>query len=102
HGTRPPPLPEARRAPRRPALGRERGRPWQHLPPHPPRRPERAGLSPAELAATMAWASVRSSDVNCPSWRLHTQRPPHAPLVTTRTTKHLALIPHEVSAGARR
>src|SRR6266571_5510590 len=39
---------------------------------------------------------------NRPSRRLHTQRPPHAPLVTTRTTEHPALIPHEVPAGARR
>jgi hypothetical protein len=43
-----------------------------------------------------------SSDVDRPSRRLHTQCPAHAPLVTTRTTEHPALIPHEVPAGARR
>jgi hypothetical protein len=46
-------------------------------------------------------ASVLSSDVNRPSRRLHTQRPPHAPLVTNLTTEHPALITHEVPAGSR-
>jgi hypothetical protein len=46
-------------------------------------------------------ASVVSYDVNRPSWRLQ-PRPARLPLVTTRTTKHPALIPHEVPAGARR
>src|SRR5204862_6439328 len=46
-------------------------------------------------------ASVLSYGVNRPSWRLQ-PRPARLPLVTTRTTKHPALIPHEVPAGARR
>src|SRR6266550_2944788 len=49
----------------------------------------------------VGWASVLSSDVNRSSWRL-LPRPARLALVTTRTTKHPALIPHEVPAGARR
>src|SRR5439155_188095 len=53
---RPPPLPQARRAARRPPLGRERGRPRQHLPFHPPRPPGERGLmaiahKPADAAS---------------------------------------------------
>ena len=45
-------------------------------------------------------ARVLSDGVNRPSWRLQ-PRPARLPLVTTRTTKHPALIPHEIPAGAR-
>src|SRR5436190_17475634 len=50
---------------------------------------------------SLGWASVLSSDVNRPSWRLHTQRLA-VPADYNWTTKHPALIPHEVPAGARR
>jgi hypothetical protein len=46
-------------------------------------------------AAAIAWASGTI-------WRLRAQHPAHLPLVTTRATKHPALIPHEVPAGARK
>src|SRR5205823_5262009 len=60
------------------------------------------GRGLARRQRPLAWASVLSSDVDRPSRRLHTQRPPHAPLVTARTTEQPALIPHEVPAGTRR
>src|SRR6266540_2580388 len=52
-------------------------------------------------STALGWPSVLSYDVNRPSWRLQ-RRPARLLLVTTRTTKHPALIPHEVPAGARR
>jgi hypothetical protein len=66
------------------------------------RHSRRGAHAIAALAPSLGWASVLSSDVNRPSRRLHTQRPPLASLLTTRTTQHPALIRHEVLAGARR
>jgi hypothetical protein len=53
-----------------------------------------AGVPSAGRASSHLTPTARAGD--------YTRSVPHTPAVTTRTTKHPALIPHEAPAGARR
>lgn len=78
--------------PRWPAVGRERGRLWQHLPLHPPGRPDRARLSPAEPAATLTWAECALFR-NGPTGFLH--RWPQASIADVRAAQLRSWIARE-------